>query len=257
MCAVYKHGQKFGFIPREPSANPMPWVSAPVKSDYEAIELSGQEAVAVIRLIADPLVRTLTILIAITGMRISEALALTWDSIDWMKGKVYIRRKWNATKKCFGAPKSRMSRTPVVMTEGLALVLEVWRRETKYAADPDLIFASSSKKGKMPRRGSMIVQDFLRPAMIAAGVLEVRDGKCYRDGQVVKRAGYHNLRHGLATWLAEQGTDPAVIQRMLRQSSPEMMAHYLHPKAREAQEQYIAALGLVTDCGTALRDRVN
>jgi integrase len=149
-----------------------------------------------------------------------------------------------------------MSRNPVEMTAGLATVLDGWRQETKYAADRDLIFASSRMKGKIPRRGSMIVEDFLRPAMITAGVLELRDGKYYRDGQVVVRAGYHNFRHGLATWLAEQGTDLAVIQRMLRHRSPDMTERYLHPKAREAQERYMAALG-IDHCGTTLRDQVN
>ena len=55
--------------------------------------------------------------------------------------------------------------------------------------------------------------------------------------------------------LAEQGTDPAVIQRMLRHSSKDMTMHYIHAKAREAQEQYIAELGIVPDepSGSAVR----
>jgi integrase len=41
----------------------------------------------VIRCISDPLVKVLAILIAVTGMRISEALALSWDAIDWIREK--------------------------------------------------------------------------------------------------------------------------------------------------------------------------
>jgi len=59
----------------------------------------------------DPLVKVLVILVAVTGMRISEALALTWDAIDWVKGKIRIRRKWNG--KGYGPPKSLMSRSPL------------------------------------------------------------------------------------------------------------------------------------------------
>ena len=148
-----------------------------------------------------------------------------------------------------------MSRKPVVMTKGLATVLEVWRQETMFAKDADLLFPSYRKKGNQPRFGSMIVEDYIRPAAIAAGVLEKRDGKCYYDGEAVDRFGFHNLRHGLATWLAEQGTDPAIIQRMLRHSSKDMTMHYIHAKAREAQEQYIAELGIVPDepSGSAVR----
>jgi integrase len=183
-------------------------------------------------------------------------LALTWDAIDWTKGKIRIRRKWNG--KSYGKPKSRMSRKPVEMTKGLATVLEVWRQETMYPKDEDLLFPSHRKDGKQPRLGSMIVEDYIRPAAIAAGVLEQRDDGCYYDGELVERFGFHSLRHGLATWLAEQGTDPAVIQRMLRHSSKDMTGHYIHAKARKAQEQYIAELGIVddsqpTDNGCSLR----
>jgi integrase len=50
---------------------------------------------------------------------------------------------------------------------------------------------------------------------------------------------------------------PVVIQRMLRHSSKDMTMHYVHAKAREAQEQYIAELGIAagakSDSGCSLR----
>jgi integrase len=122
----------------------MKLVSAPCKSDFEAVELSGTEAAAVIHQISDPLVKVLVILIAVTGMRISEALALTWDAADWIKGRIRIRRKWNGQG--YGPPKSRMSRKPVEMTKGLATVLEVWRQEAMFAKDADLLFPRTGKK---------------------------------------------------------------------------------------------------------------
>jgi integrase len=104
----------------------------------------------------------------------------------------------------------------------------------------------------------MIVEDYIRPAAIIAGVLEQRDGGYYYDGEPVTRFGFHSLRHGLGTWLAENGTSPEVIQRMLRHSSKDMTMHYIHAKARKAQEQYIAELGIVdgsqsSDSGCSLR----
>src|SRR5207253_3826909 len=49
VSAVFNHGLKFGLIPRGPSGeigkyNPMKLVSAPCKSDFESVELSGAEA---------------------------------------------------------------------------------------------------------------------------------------------------------------------------------------------------------------------
>jgi integrase len=77
----------------------------------------------------------------------------------------------------------------------------------------------------------MIVQDYIRPAAIAAGVIP----------EGCPRFGFHNLRHGLSTFLIVNGHDPVVVQRMLRQSRVDMTMHYVHNsgKARNAQAQFI------------------
>jgi len=143
------------------------------------------------------------------------------------------------------------------MTAGLAVVLQSWRQETMYADDGDLLFPSEKMGGEQPRFAGMLVEDYVRPAAIAAGVLEVRDGLEYYDGEPVERFGFHNLRHGLATWLAENGTSPEVIARMLRWSKTDMMVHYVHAQkaARDAQERYIEELEIAPGkhCGSALR----
>ena len=64
----------------------------------------------------------------------------------------------------------------------------------------------------------MIVQDYVRPAAVAAGVIP----------EDCPRFGFHNLRHGLSTFLIENGHDPVVVQRMLRQSHVDMTMHYVH-----------------------------
>ena len=118
------------------------------------------------------------------------------------------------------------------MTTRLATVLQIWRQESMYAKDGDLLFPSYRLEGRQPRLGSMIVEDYVRPASVAGGLLEERDGSFYYGGELVTQFGFHNLRHGLGTCLAGQGTDPVVIQRMLRHSSQKLMEHYIHPKAR-------------------------
>ena len=69
------------------------------------------------------------------------------------------------------------------------------------------MFPSFFLKGKQPRVGNMLVEDHLRPAAIAAGVL--------KDGDSV-RFGFHNLRHSLATFLVQAGKDPKTVQTLLR-----------------------------------------
>lgn len=81
MSAVYNHGQKFAMIPRSEGSNPMKWVSATTVSDYEAVSLSPEESFRILERIRDPLVRVLVILVAVTAIRIGEALGLMWSDI--------------------------------------------------------------------------------------------------------------------------------------------------------------------------------
>jgi len=77
----------------------------------------------------------------------------------------------------------------------------------------------------------MIVEDYIRPAGLAAGVIF---GDC-------PRFGFPNLRDGLSTFLVGKGKDPVGVQRMLRQSHVNMTMHYVHNsrKARNAQGQFL------------------
>jgi hypothetical protein len=70
ISAEFRKGKRFKLCILDERFN-FPVQSAPVKSDFEAVQLSGSEATAVIRTISDPLVKVLVILVAITGTRIS------------------------------------------------------------------------------------------------------------------------------------------------------------------------------------------
>jgi integrase len=87
-----------------------------------------------------------------------------------------------------------------------------------------------------------MVTDYIHPAAVAADVLGLRDGVRYYDGEAVRRLGLHSMRHGLATWLADRGVHPSVIQRLFRRSSPNMTMHYIHSDARMAQEEFVEEL---------------
>jgi integrase len=104
----------------------------------------------------------------------------------------------------------------------LAHFLKEWQRETLYAAPKDWVFASNKEKGRIPRAGNMLVSDYLRPAAIKAGVLRVsEDGRvCDANGSLVRRFGFHNLRHSLSTaLLTEEREDLRTVQDMMRHSN--------------------------------------
>ncbi|HXY06427.1 MAG TPA: site-specific integrase [Terriglobales bacterium] len=206
----------------------MLWVSASEDTGFEAVAPDAKECKAILDQITDPLVRCLVILVAVTGLRIGECLGLTWKDVDWLREKIYVRR--DCADGEFGEPKSQASKQPVMMHKQLATLLMEWRKTTPYAKTEDYVFASTKARGKQPRLGSGISSDYIRPAAIKAGVI---DDSC-------PRFGAHNLRHGLASWLADQGTSVEVIQKMLRWSSARMLQRYVHPrKARKAQGEFL------------------
>src|SRR5439155_11533041 len=77
--------------------------------------------------------------LAHTGLRIGEAVALTWADVDFGGRRVHIRRRLYRGR--LDAPKSRYGRRTVPITEGLARGL--WR--TRGSASPEApVFASRS-----------------------------------------------------------------------------------------------------------------
>lgn len=120
------------------------------------------------------------------------------------------------------------------MHELLAKVIKAWHAETPYAGPSDFVFASSKLAGKRPRMGSMIVEDYLRPAAIRAKVIEVRDGKNFdKDGNEITRFGFHSFRHSLASFLMANGENPKVVQTILRHSQIDMTLYYTHTQKHE------------------------
>ena len=124
--------------------------------------------------------------------------------------------------------KTKLSKSTVTMHPVLGQLLKDWRAETTYALDADYVFASAKLKGRKPRLGSMVEQDYLQPAAIRAGVLEVKDGKRYIDSEFVKRFGFHTFRHSLTSWLMANGENPQIVRAMLRWTNLNMLAHYAH-----------------------------
>jgi integrase len=236
MFLVYKHGQRHGLIPRTQEANPLNFVRQSSTSDYEAITITAEKTFEILQLMPQP-ERTLTLLIAATGLRISECLGLQWQDIDYGKQKTFVRRAWTRGK--IGRPKSKASKAPVPLHPVLAAFLREWHARTVYRKADDWVFPSEKLGGRQPRVANMLVEDYLRPAAVKAAVPELRG-----DGKV--RFGFHNLRHSLASFLVDSGTDPKTVQDMLRQADVQttlkFYAHSKHETKLAAQAQVLQAI---------------
>jgi len=108
--------------------------------------------------------QTLVILVAATGVRISEAMGLKWEDIDYQNKQINLRRVW-VKDTIVERLKTDDSEAPVPLTDLLADCLRGWQRETMYARPTDWIFASTRSKGRKPRSSSVLTFDHLRPAV--------------------------------------------------------------------------------------------
>jgi integrase len=187
----------------------------------------------------------LALLVATCGLRISEALGLKWRDILFDKGLIAIRQTFVHLSIQPGA-KTKLSRSRVEAPKLLLDVLSAWRRETRYADENDFVFPSEKLRGKQPRSGSQLVEDYLRPPAMRAGVIRKQNGITYGpDGEVVKRFGFHTFRHSLATCMMDEQENPAVVQAIMRHSKMDMTLYYSHSRRsakRAAQEKVLRRL---------------
>lgn len=117
MSLIYKHGQRYGLIPRNEESNPMRFVRCKTTSGYEAMILTPEQAYAVRLNLQEP-ERTLTLLASGTGLRISECLGLQWQDVSFADSMIHVRRTWTCGQ--VGLPKSKASKGPVPLHPLLA-----------------------------------------------------------------------------------------------------------------------------------------
>jgi len=88
---------------------------------------------------------------------------------------------------------------------------------------------------KQPRVSNMIVEDYLRPAAVKAGILSShRDNRGRLVDDDPRRFGFHNLRHSLASFLIRIRTDPKTVQTLLRHSDVKLtLQFYTHAVSRD------------------------
>ncbi len=117
-------------------------------SDYESMTITPEQALAIIRELPE-LERTLVLLTAATGLRISEALGLRWGDVDFAHHQIHVRRSWAGGE--FGRPKTGGSNAVVPMHGILAEFMQSWKKQSPYSKNNDRVFPSFKLNGKQPR----------------------------------------------------------------------------------------------------------
>jgi len=107
MNLVYKHGQRFGLLPRSEEGNPIHFVRQSSKSDFEPVILTLPQVLDIFDNL-DLMRRTMVLTDAATALRVSEILALMWKDLDFVAQLIRVRRAYVYRR--FGAPKSKASK---------------------------------------------------------------------------------------------------------------------------------------------------
>ena len=214
--------------------NPMDKVTIPASEEEhpELRLLTPEEVFSLMRRLPSP-VNIAVLLVAATGVRISECLGLRWRHVLWQENKISIEQVFRRGE-ILKRTKTKASKAPVPMCEALATTLSELRQQTEYNKDEDFVFASPTLDGKQPLWGQTMNAQFVKPAAIELGL-----------AAATERFGWHRFRHSLSTWANETTKDITVSQTMLRHSKPDTTAIYTHgnfDKALEAQRVYMDQL---------------
>jgi integrase len=150
-------------------------------------------------------------LLAATGLRISEAIALQWRhlALDGSSPHVKVRRA--LVKGRMGPPKSRHGRRSVPLDAELVAALRSAHKDTDWPGADDLVFPSMNGT---PLGASNLHRRTLKPAAEEACVSWV---------------GFHTFRHTCASMLFAEGRNAVQVQRWLGHHSPAFtLATYVH-----------------------------
>jgi site-specific recombinase XerD len=184
--------------------NPARRLPLPKTEQLVPVTLSQEEAQQLVAAADRPWTRCLVILLLTTGMRRSEAVAITLEDIDLENGQLLVHGKGS---------KERTVPLTQEATEAIRHYLK-HRRKTNCQR----LFVSQTGE---PIQGRIVNRILNR-------VLE----KARLTGRGITP---HTLRHTFATHLIRNGTDIRTVQELLGHSDIQTTARYLHSDTRTKQ----------------------
>jgi integrase len=176
--------------------------------DHDVRALTTDQ-LAALMLVAPAHHRLMFELLAASGLRISELVALRVGdlTLDGERPVVRVRRAW--VLGAFKPPKSKHGRRQVPIGSGLVSGL---RRATAGNTDPRALLFPAPDGG--PLHASNLLMRVFKPAAEEAGV---------------PWAGFHTLRHTYASRLFAEGRNAVQVQRWLGHSDPGFtLRTYIH-----------------------------
>ncbi len=141
---------------------------------------------------------TMALLCICLGLRISEALALRWADVDWLRSSLSVKR--GIVEQIVDDCKTESSAKTFILAGDLLARLKTWKQLAQFSEADDWIFASPVKIGRLPYSYTGVWRELERAAKVAG----------------VGHLGTHSFRHSYRSWLDAVGTSIAVQQKMMR-----------------------------------------
>jgi integrase len=236
MSAVFHHAMRYDWLEQNPiklvrqsaKRERVPDVLEPVELQLLLSKLSVRE-------------RTLALLDAATGLRVSELLALRWIDVDFENLELRVTRSiWHQV---VGDCKTEASAKPVPMDSYMAEDLLRWRRQSPYPMETDYVFASPTMKGTQPYWPDNLMKRYIRPVAREAGIH--------------KNIGWHTFRHSFGTLLKANGEDVKTVQELLRHANSritlDVYTQAVSSHKRAAQSKVVKMM--VSDVGQTEKKR--
>jgi integrase len=142
--------------------------------------------------------RLFVLLLAVTGMRVGEAMALRW--VDFTAERLELSINHTVYRQKLKQPKTESSRRPLRLVPAIAGLLVAHRQQSAFATDEDFIFC---RKDGRPLNHSAL-RNHLGKAMKAVGIKQIK-------GQ----HGFHIFRHSAGTLIYSKSRDPKLVQGTL------------------------------------------
>jgi integrase len=170
--------------------------------------------------------RTMVIIIACLGLRVSELIGLRWSDFNFEKLLIEIRR--SVVEGEVNPTKTSASESELPLDSELAELILIHRGRCSYLADSDYVFANNAGNPPWP---DGILTDHLKPAALRAGIGKV---------------GSHTFRHTYSSLLHTLGAKPAVQKELLRhtdiRTTLNIYTQAISAEKREAHELVVKNL---------------
>jgi len=212
------------------ASNPSDAVKPPRAERKEMRTLSEEEVRRLLVATSGTRHHSLWVFLVTTGVRLGEALALTWADIDFAEGRATIRRslqRQRGVARAFVEPKSSRGRRRVPFPIETLAVLDAHRHD---------LDRERQQAGKQWQENDLVFPNPLgRPRDMAYLSFTFHRG-LQRAG--LPRLRVHDLRHTAATHLLNKGVHPKVVQDLLGHSTIaitlDIYSHVLPALAKDA-----------------------